>query len=341
MVFDTSVPEVELRAAVHGFPACLSLLTATDEPRVIQGLAVDCVGFGVADADRRSDVRRFGLRIVPHLWLLRDHGVRRVFEGQSAVDIACALLGAAGIPFELRLEPEDYPPLPYVEQVWESDLDFLNYVLAMAGIFYYFEHANGFLDSLLPGAGQVAALAGGLLGGVVEMASEMAGASTKLILCDLARRTTSLPTSPLLAAAGDLMAEGLRAIGGPIASTAAAIVEGVADAPCSIPYDADGTAASARERFFAFRARSQVRPKEVRVQAWDPVDHRGVDLTARAAAVTARGELRCLGVARRDGQRWAVGTEREPRRRDRCRSRRHWRGDRRRDRRGGPSERES
>src|SRR5271170_1890149 len=128
VVFASSVPVAALQMAVFGFPACLSIQAPPHEPRVIQGLAVGFEAVGAADAELTTKTRRYMARIVPRLWLLNHSRKYRVFQAQSAIQIACAVLGDAGITPEIRLQRDEYPPIPFMYQRGETDLEFLHHV---------------------------------------------------------------------------------------------------------------------------------------------------------------------------------------------------------------------
>jgi uncharacterized protein involved in type VI secretion and phage assembly len=177
VTFASAAPVEALHVGLFGFPACLSIETVR-EPRVIQGIAITFESIGAAEADLTTKTRRYQTRIVPRLWLLSQSRTYRVFQDKSAIEVACAVLDEAGIKPTLRLEQSEYPPIPFLYQRGESDLDFLHRVLAVAGVFYYFEHATGLLDALMPGAVELLGGAvGGFAGGAAGAASLAGGAS--------------------------------------------------------------------------------------------------------------------------------------------------------------------
>ena len=177
VVFASSVPVELLQAGAFGFPACLSIEVPGHPPRVIQGIAVGLEAIGAAESELKTKTRRYLARIVPRLWLLNHNRKYRVFQNQSAIQIACAVLEDAGIAPDIRLPQSEYRPIPFMYQRGETDLEFLQHVLAVAGVFYYFEHASGLLDDLMPGAGELGALAGGL-GGLAGGAASLSGGAS-------------------------------------------------------------------------------------------------------------------------------------------------------------------
>ena len=174
VVFASAVAVEALQVGLFGFPACLSIQSASHEPRVIQGLAVGFEAIGAAESELKTKTRRYMTRIVPRLWLLNHNRKYRVFQDKTAIQIACAVLEEAGITPTIRLQRDEYPPIPFTYQRGETDLEFLHHVLAIAGVFYYFEHASGLLDELVPGGGELGALAGGL-GGMAAGAASLGG----------------------------------------------------------------------------------------------------------------------------------------------------------------------
>ncbi|HLM73105.1 MAG TPA: type VI secretion system tip protein TssI/VgrG, partial [Polyangiaceae bacterium] len=84
----------------------------------------------------------YELTLTPSLMLL-DHRVNcRIFQRQSAVDIAQKILGEWGIQAELRIS-EDHKKLEYRVQYHESDLGFLSRILSEAGVSFFFEGQSG------------------------------------------------------------------------------------------------------------------------------------------------------------------------------------------------------
>ncbi len=86
---------------------------------------------------KQSDVRAvttYELDLVSPLGLLGYGRGCRVYQRQSAVTIATAILEAAGLPYTLDLDGDDYPALECRTQYDESNLDFLQRVLEEAGI---------------------------------------------------------------------------------------------------------------------------------------------------------------------------------------------------------------
>lgn len=93
-----------------------------------------------------TDGRDTALTLVPRLALLRQRRDSRVLRNLSLPEILRQLLEAHGYRREqITLDlSRGYPVRPYTLQANESDFDFLQRLLAGAGIFYWFDCAEGF-----------------------------------------------------------------------------------------------------------------------------------------------------------------------------------------------------
>ena len=323
VVFSSSVAEAELQVGIFGFPACLSIQAPDPhEPRVIQGLAVGFESIGAADAELASGTRRFMTRIVPRLWLLKMQRRSRVFQGKSAVQIAKTVLEANGIKADVQVGKDDYPALPFEYQRNETDFEFLRRVLATAGIFFYFRHASGLLDQLLPGAGAAAgdlgALAGaaGALGGAaagvagfVSDEESKLGMTTTLVLTDKSDSTEQLGDTSLDAA--NLLKDPLQAgmasakngltgaatsafgsIGGSAVGAVAGAVGLTLGQSDSLIYDGNGQAGfTDTERVYVFRLLKELRPKQVMLRSWDVEAASAFRATKASSAVSGGLDL--------------------------------------------------
>src|SRR5262249_31403976 len=78
---------------------------------------------------------RMRLELHAHLGLLSETRHARVFQDQSPVAVARALLEAWGIPHRLGLA-RVHAAWPYCVQYQESDLAFLQRILAAEGVFF-------------------------------------------------------------------------------------------------------------------------------------------------------------------------------------------------------------
>ncbi|HZO15178.1 MAG TPA: type VI secretion system tip protein TssI/VgrG [Polyangiaceae bacterium] len=85
----------------------------------------------------------YELSLVPTLWLLTQRRNYRIFQYESEVDIALALLDEWKVPYELRLDPKAYKKRKYKVQYAETDYEFLYRVLSDVGVTFFFERHEG------------------------------------------------------------------------------------------------------------------------------------------------------------------------------------------------------
>ncbi len=84
------------------------------------------------------------VRLAPALKALQHRSDSRVFEGKTAVEVALKVLEEDLAPFsrtvQPKLDPKAYPVREYVVQHRESNLDFVQRLLAEEGVWFYFVH---------------------------------------------------------------------------------------------------------------------------------------------------------------------------------------------------------
>lgn len=86
-----------------------------------------------------NGVRHYRISVVPGLWFLSRAGEYRIFENQSSLDIAQQIIGTYGSYCALELKiGGTYLKREYCVQFNETDLDFVQRLLAEDGISYYF-----------------------------------------------------------------------------------------------------------------------------------------------------------------------------------------------------------
>jgi type VI secretion system secreted protein VgrG len=90
----------------------------------------------------RQGRMRYRALLVPRFWKLHHVRRSRIFQQKSIPEIVHQVLDEAGIAHGARLEGS-YPRLEFCVQYRESDFDFVSRLLEEAGIFYFFEHADG------------------------------------------------------------------------------------------------------------------------------------------------------------------------------------------------------
>ncbi len=83
----------------------------------------------------------YAIRIVPRLWLLSQRRGNRVFQHQTAIEIAHKLLTEHKIDFIARVTEGSLARHELRAQYGETDLDFLTRLLEEAGLSYLYEGA--------------------------------------------------------------------------------------------------------------------------------------------------------------------------------------------------------
>lgn len=138
-----------------------------EAPRVIPGVVESVRGDGPR-VDGRHVQATF--RIAPMVSLLRHQRGSRIFQDKAVHQVVDEVLGAAGIATRWALT-RVYPVRDYITQYEESDLEFVQRVLAEAGIFYTFGCASSGVAPLLGALGES-------LGSVVADVAGLAAASS-------------------------------------------------------------------------------------------------------------------------------------------------------------------
>lgn len=110
-------------------------------PRVFYGIVKGAELLEVHHADHSQKLR---LRVVPRFAMLRRKRRSRIFQNLRVTDIVAGVLREAGIVTRFQLT-RAYPVREHVTQYAESDAEFVERLLAEAGIFYYF-FAGGPVD---------------------------------------------------------------------------------------------------------------------------------------------------------------------------------------------------
>lgn len=119
-----------------GQDAVLTLTRTDGTERKVHGLvlALELTGVSAGQPLYRAVL---GPRLATLAHLRRS----RVFQDLAVPDLAQQLLDDAGISYRTAVS-RSHPPREYTVQHRESDLDFLQRVLAADGIFYWFEHSD-------------------------------------------------------------------------------------------------------------------------------------------------------------------------------------------------------
>ncbi|MGK3968087.1 type VI secretion system Vgr family protein [Sorangium sp. So ce118] len=126
--------------AVAGQPMAFTLRQGTDE-RAVRTWTGICSHVEQLAAEELG-VSTYRLFLVPVLWLLTQRRNHRMFQLQSELDIARALLAEWNVPTSERISGT-YRKRKYRVQYGESDFAFLCRMLEDAGISFYFQTDDG------------------------------------------------------------------------------------------------------------------------------------------------------------------------------------------------------
>jgi type VI secretion system secreted protein VgrG len=126
--------------AVIGQEASFTLhgRSADGSPRTWRGVCSEMHQLRVDE----HNLATYHLRIVPKVWLASQHRNRRVFQGQTELDIAKSMLKEWDVDVEEKIQSQ-YKTRKYRVQYGESDLAFLSRMLEEAGISFYFAEKGG------------------------------------------------------------------------------------------------------------------------------------------------------------------------------------------------------
>jgi type VI secretion system secreted protein VgrG len=117
---------------ILGAAARLTFATSDGDVRRVHGVVRKVEATRVSGGD---DVT---LWLAPRLWTLKRRVNTRIFQDKTVADIVAAVLDEAGVDHEAKLA-NAHAPRPYCVQYQESDLAFVERILAEEGIFYFFE----------------------------------------------------------------------------------------------------------------------------------------------------------------------------------------------------------
>ncbi len=115
-----------------GQPGSL-FFTAAGNRREIQGIAIAAALEGVLDDHEAS----LSIELVPHLAFLGMRVHSRIFQDKTAIDVVKEVFEEWGIEHEAQLG-DGYATRAYITQYQETDLAFVERLLASEGVAYYF-----------------------------------------------------------------------------------------------------------------------------------------------------------------------------------------------------------
>jgi len=109
-----------------------------EEPFMVNGIFSE-----IELVETRGSLYRYRATLVPQVWTLTLATNCRIFQDQSAVDIAKELCKEIGYTEIDDAVTEPPAKLEYRVQYNESSYNFLSRILSEAGIYFYFRHDNG------------------------------------------------------------------------------------------------------------------------------------------------------------------------------------------------------
>ncbi|MET0286713.1 MAG: type VI secretion system tip protein TssI/VgrG [Polyangiales bacterium] len=140
--------ELSLTSSEHDDPAkligqaCTLVIRREEHARCVHGIVTQIAHDG---ADRGND--RLRVVVMPALEALRHRVDSRIFQDKTVPEVVESVLASGLAPYlrkhESRLRRTDYPRHEYIVQYRESDLAFVERLLAEEGIWYRFEHSGG------------------------------------------------------------------------------------------------------------------------------------------------------------------------------------------------------
>ena len=121
------------------------VMTLDGVTRLVPGVIASVRSEGVRPG---HEAAQFCMRLVPSLWRLGRRKDSRIFQSMRVDEVVERVLSAAGVPTRWQLA-KNYPARPYCTQYDETDLAFVERLLAEAGIFYFFTTPASGLEGLL------------------------------------------------------------------------------------------------------------------------------------------------------------------------------------------------
>lgn len=138
----TFVPEQDNRLSEY-----LSSLALSKRDRTLYGIITEFSQLSV-----NKDEAHYRVTLKPRLALLANHHYSAIYQNQSVVSVVEEVLrrhGFTGVDYRLELNSA-YPPREFITQWQESDLEFIQRILADVGIWFRFEsHAEHGCDVLI------------------------------------------------------------------------------------------------------------------------------------------------------------------------------------------------
>jgi type VI secretion system secreted protein VgrG len=162
-----------MSAGVLRQPACLRIAIPGMSPRSVHGVVARFTVVGVAPA---QDQVRLRVTVVPSLWLAGHRVQSRIFQEHRVDEIVEMVLAEWKITASWRLK-EKLSYRTYCTQYRETDLAFIQRLLAEEGVFFFFEQPAFGLEEMLGAAGGVVHGAVALAGSAAQAIGGAAGAA--------------------------------------------------------------------------------------------------------------------------------------------------------------------
>ena len=142
-LFQFRVNAVSSKSAIEaksilGQAVTLSVAKPGGSRRYINGIVTAFSGGGM----NRSGFRLYTLTVSPKFWVLGRRSDYKVFQNKTSVEIVEDVLRANDVEFQKSLQ-KTYLQREYCVQFGETDLAFVERLLAESGILYYFTHRDG------------------------------------------------------------------------------------------------------------------------------------------------------------------------------------------------------
>lgn len=141
MPFKISITTMSAKTAIEpasiiGKPLTLMIHSSvTEPPRYFNGIVQTFRAGSIHEG-----MRTYFVTAKPWLSLLKNTADCRIFQHQNVIDIVKAIFQEFGFAdYEVSQLHNTYPPLNYCVQFHESTLNFIQRLLAEAGIFYFFK----------------------------------------------------------------------------------------------------------------------------------------------------------------------------------------------------------
>ena len=186
---DPSTQADELERELLGAPVSFRMY---DGDLLRYGVVASVEVLGLSRDGEHVQVR---MEVRPRVWLLGLRRNTRIFQAMYPHEIVSQVLAESGVPHRWSLQ-NTYPKRVYCTQYQETNLEFIERLLAEEGVYYYFNHETTFTPDAPTGT------PGDALGTAAEVVSAIGGAASAI---GPNMQTSSTSASGGLTAAGGLV----------------------------------------------------------------------------------------------------------------------------------------